>query len=296
VSCDGYNRSATALKEDDVPILKISAVHKLGAGKRYGGWSPEPPSIKDWKFADSPQADTPMPTEDTPDRRALGQNGPVVDQGDLGSCVGHSSTYGVAYLTRVDKDAHHQNVYSRLEAYYDARTADGMQWKDVDSGAYIRDAMDSFRTKGIAPERVWKYDVKKFAKTPTKTVYKEAARWKLGAHWACDTVEDMIKAIAAGCALVGGITVYSSMMTQEVAQTGKVPMPKRNEEMEGGHALYFDRYSPSQKMFRFENSWSESWGDGGYGYISAEYLANRDLADDFWAMQAESPETTPWKD
>jgi C1A family cysteine protease len=106
----------------------------------------------------------------------------------------------------------------------------------------------------------------------------------------------MMAAIAAGYALVGGIAVYDSAMTDEASQTGYFPMPKHSDELLGGHALYFDRYTKKDKRFRFLNSWGKEWGDGGYGYIDFQYLDNRNLADDFWAMTAESPATTPWKD
>ena len=49
---------------------------------RKFGWAPETPSIKDWPFKDSPYASNPMPTEDSKDRRELGLNAPVTDQGD----------------------------------------------------------------------------------------------------------------------------------------------------------------------------------------------------------------------
>lgn len=256
------------------------------------GWAPELPSMKDYKFSDSKAASVELEAESF-DRRA--ENPPVRDQGQLGSCVGFSSTYGVGWLRRHDRDKL-STVYSPLQLYYDARVRDGMEWAKVDSGAYIRDAMDSLRDAGVAPESSWKYLPKKFSTKPTASVYKAAAHWKLGAHWRCETIEDMMRAISAGFALVGGITCYASIDSDEVSRTGRLPMPARNEEVVGGHALYFDRYNQSDRLFRFLNSWGEDWGDGGYGYIPFDYLANRELADDFWAMEVESPETTPWKD
>lgn len=271
----------------------VSPVHRLSANK-FGGWAPDKPSIKDWKWADRPRTDDAVPAS-SPDRRALGLNAPVMDQGDIGSCVGCSSAYGVEFLRRTDRDKL-STQYSALFQYYSARTADGEEWRTIDSGAYIRCSMDMLRKVGIAPESRWRYDVKKFARTPTASVYKAAASWKLGAHWRCQGVEQVIEAIAAGCAVVGGISVYSSMFSPEVDRTGIVPLPTRADRFEGGHALYFDRYDMNERLVRFQNSWGEGWGDGGYGYVRFAYLDNPDLADDFWAMQREAPETTPWKD
>jgi Mimiviridae cathepsin B cystein protease len=152
--------------------------------------------------------------------------------------------------------------------------------------------MDTLRTKGVAPEANWKFNPRNLFKKPTPSVYKAAARWKLGAHWRADTLEEKLVAINAGMALVGGVAVYSTFD----GPGGHVPMPGRRDTLEGGHALYFDRFSKSQRLIRFENSWDVDWGDAGYGYFPFDYLANPDLADDFWAMEAEAPETTPWKD
>lgn len=279
--------------ENVVATKSLSTVHKLGNRPFYSGWKPEPPSIKDYRFSTSPMRAEPIPPQ-SPDRRALGHNGPVMDQGDIGSCVGCSTAYGVAFLRRTDRD-NLSTLYSALFQYYEARVADGMQWEKIDAGAYIRDSMDRLRAVGIPPASNWKYNAKLFAKKPTPSVYKAAKAWKLGAHYKIMSLTELLRALASNCAVVGGISVYDSMMTPAVERTGVVPMPRQSEEMLGGHAVYFDHYSQATRLIRFQNSWGEGWGDNGYGYIPFEYF-RPDLADDFWAMVNEAPETTPWKD
>lgn len=267
------------------------------ARARGFGWRPDVPSLKDWPFRNSRtfrELDGRWSSESL-DRRAEKLNPPVRDQGNLGSCVGFAVTSAVGFLRRTDPDILSTN-YSALMAYYEARLRDGPQWKNIDAGAYIRDAMDALRLSGVAPESRWPYREHKFSKTPPPSAYTEARRWKLGAHWRCNTVEDVIVAIDAGYPVVGGFACYSSMFTREVDRSGLIPMPNRNDQFLGGHAVYFDRYSMRDQLFRFMNSWGEAWGDGGYGYLPFLYVANRNLSDDFWAMQSESPETTPWRD
>lgn len=285
---------------------KLSQYKSRVKGK---GWRPDIPSGKDWKLAEhhpglslhNLQSLDDLPNESR-DRRADGVNGPVRDQGNAGSCVGFAATYGVDYLRRVDQDKL-STIYSPLQVYFDARVADGAEYAKVDSGAYIRDAVDQLRLLGIAPESAWPYKLapqtgvpRKLFVQPSPAVYRKAKAWKLGAHWRCSTLEEILHAIDAGLAVIGGISCYSSMFTRAVDQSGMIPMPNlRTDAFEGGHALYWDRYVISDRLVRCENSW-DGWGDGGYGYIPFEYLASRDLSDDFWALEKEAPETTPWKD
>jgi len=268
----------------------IRGIHKLDDSHRYGGWKPDRPSIKDYKFASLRAAQVQEIPNVSEDRRAKGWNAPVMDQANIGSCVGCSSCYGVYFLDDTDHDGVF-DIYSPLFAYYNARTKGGVQYKAIDSGAMIRDSMDCLRTIGAAPELDWKYVPAKFSARPPQKAFMDAKKWKLGAHYRVQGVQQIMQALAAGYAVVGGITVYASMMTEQVARTGEVPMPTSNEELLGAHALYWDMYDKPAGKVRFENSWGTGWGDNGYGYVPLEYLDNPDLADDFWAMQAEDPST-----
>jgi C1A family cysteine protease len=40
-------------------------------------------------------------------------------------------------------------------------------------------------------------------------------------------------------------------------------------------------YSRDGKYFKFKNSWSVNWGDGGYGYLPYEYMGQYCL--DAWS-------------
>jgi hypothetical protein len=156
------------------------------------GWNPDVPSCKDWLLgvAHPGLLGQDLPDE-SEDRRAL--NPIVRDQGDLGSCVGFSATYGVGWLRRTDRDKF-DTTYSPLQLYYDARVMLGPQFVDVDSGAQIRDAMDCLRLTGVAPETKYEYEIQKFTHKPPHTVYEQAARWKLGAHYRCENVHEMMAA------------------------------------------------------------------------------------------------------
>ena len=84
--------------------------------------------------------------------------------------------------------------------------------------------------------------------------------------------------------IVIGISVYESFESVEVSKTGIVPIPKDGENNLGGHAILIVGYDDDKKCFKFRNSWGESWGDKGYGYIPYNYLTNPNLAGDFWKI------------
>lgn len=54
--------------------------------------------------------------------------------------------------------------------------------------------------------------------------------------------------------------------------------------MLGGHAVLAVGYDDTASQFIVRNSWGADWGDRGYCRMPYDYLANRDLSDDFWTI------------
>jgi C1A family cysteine protease len=91
--------------------------------------------------------------------------------------------------------------------------------------------------------------------------------------------------LASGYPFVFGFSVYESFESQEVKQTGRVPMPSPNEQLLGGHAVLAVGYDDSQRRFIIRNSWGKDWGMQGYFTIPYAYLLDDNLADDFWTIR-----------
>ncbi|MCP5910458.1 peptidase, partial [Klebsiella pneumoniae] len=68
--------------------------------------------------------------------------------------------------------------------------------------------------------------------------------------------------LRAGYPFVFGFAVYDSFMSNEVAQTGKMPMPDMRERMQGGHAVRCVCYDDTMGDGHFivANSWGTRWG------------------------------------
>ncbi len=61
-----------------------------------------------------------------------------------------------------------------------------------------------------------------------------------------------------------------------------MPIPSYEDQILGGHAVCAVGFDES--YFIVKNSWGPKWGKNGYFYMPAEYLADPNLADDFWII------------
>lgn len=208
---------------------------------------------------------------------------PVEDQGPLGSCVGNAVA-GAIELLEVKRLAKHTDI-SRLFIYYHARAY--INEIRNDSGAYIRDGIKAIRKTGAAREELWPYVIDKFDDKPSPEAYADAADRKFKAYYRVLTLNAMLNALSYGYPVVFGFTVYSSFMSDWVARTGEMSMPRRGDREEGGHAVLAVGYDKKKEHIICRNSWGREWGDNGYFYMPMDYASDRNLSDDFWVLKGE---------
>ena len=77
----------------------------------------------------------------------------------------------------------------------------------------------------------------------------------------------MSLAIKGPCVI--GVSVFSGMMR---TRTGLVPMPGKKERSLGGHAICAVGYNDRRRHVKFKNSWSDKWGQNGYGFLPYVYI------------------------
>ena len=207
---------------------------------------------------------------------------PVLDQGQLGSCTANAICNAFRF------DEMKQNLAnierSRLFLYYNERVIDG----DVnsDSGATIRDGMKSVNSTGICSNEEWPYDITKFMEKPLEECYiKAKPNHSIRYQRVNQNLVDMKNSLLDGYPIIIGFRVYASMETSTVTQSGNVPLPQPDEQLLGEHAILLTGYDDDKKVFHFQNSWGEIWGDKGYGSILYDYVTNPDYASDFWIME-----------
>lgn len=203
---------------------------------------------------------------------------PVYDQGDLGSCTANALVAAYQY----DSPSF---MGSRLFLYYNERKLEN----DIpdDAGALLSDGIKCLLKYGLCPETEWPYDIPKFAVQPPNNCYTDALihRAVTVANIPND-LTTMKTILNTGFPFVAGIAIYSSFATASVAKTGMVPMPSRNDNLLGGHAVLVCGYNDKISRFIVRNSWGPDWGDKGYFYLPYNYLTNKSLSSDMWEIKA----------
>jgi C1A family cysteine protease len=266
------------LKEGRMPQRKKSSRPRT-TRRAYGyyGWVPDLPDYRDVLF----KAVRPLPPKlpDAVDLRPMCST--IEDQGALGSCTANALAGALEFLER--KDGFPFVELSRLFIYYNERLIE--KTVNSDSGAMLRDGIKSLAKEGVCPETDWPYIISQFTKKPTSSCYREAKDHQITSYQRILTIDEMLACLAEGFPFVFGFTVYESFESTHVRKTGHVELPKNGERVLGGHAVLAIGYRLQEQRFTVRNSWGTGWGQKGYCTMPFEYLADRNLSDDFWVIR-----------
>jgi C1A family cysteine protease len=266
------------------------------------GWKPDKPDVRDWKYDLSRMAgESAMPQQATlPGADKFLP--PIRNQGQQGSCTGHGTRSACQYLRAAEGQ---QSVeLSPRFAYYNGRVIEGTTQQD--GGAEIRDVVKGIAKLGIAAEVLCPYSDQIYIQRPSKNAYKEALSDVVTNYRRVDVTDDqgrtdpskrrpaIKQAILQREPVVFGFSVYENFMTEQVANSGLMPMPTGS--MDGGHCVWICAYDDSMLIHDqlggvlCGNSWGTDWGcvgptgERGYFWMPWSLVCDGNFSDDYWAL------------
>ena len=208
---------------------------------------------------------------------------PIQNQYDLGCCTGFGVSACVQYdqLSQQDPDSFHP---SELFIYYNAREILGTI--NQDSGAMIRDAIQTIGKIGVCPIDIWPYEIPKFTQRPSQESYDSAIKYIATIYSRVpQNLIDLQASLAGNHPVVFGFSIYDYMLSTEMQKIGELNMPLPTEKMHGGHCVVLVGYDDERQRFIVRNSWGEQWGQKGYFTMPYEYVLNENLSTDFWVIE-----------
>ena len=136
------------------------------------------------------------------------------------------------------------------------------------------------------PEKTYTYTRKNLFAKPSEDLYQAAANNLIAGY---ERIEDgnvtkMMACLAEGYPFVFGMIVYNQAFSI-AEKTGVMPMPKKNDDVIGGHAVIAVGYDSEQKAFIVRNSYGASWGKKGYFLLPFDFADNPELMWDCWVLK-----------
>jgi len=218
---------------------------------------------------------------------------PIYDQGALGSCTANAILFSYHYVAKF-KNNKYKHPSSRLYQYRESLLfiGDG----NDDTGAYIEDAITVPNTRGVLPEYVWPYinstvNFKILPKNQTMDSLRKLASASKGIEYNSiekgpNLIYSLENILYSGFPIVFGFWVYPSFFsTINRNRKAIVTVPKKGENILGGHAVCLVGYNRINKSFKVRNSWGPRWGDSGYFYMSYDFLLTNNVFS-FWVIKS----------
>ncbi len=247
--------------------------------RRAYGYVQDEKDELDYKYSAIRPTDVAVP----PSVDLRSQCSPVRDQGQLGACTGFAIAAGLREFMQIKQSGNCVSM-SPLFLYYEERKLEHTIQQDA--GAQPRDGMKVLTKLGCAPEADDPYNTAAFTNPPSGGAVRDAKGYTIAAYHRLANLDEIKACLAGGMGLMIGFKVYQSFESEDVAKTGKMPMPAPTESTVGGHAVFVAGYNTDPTWdgggyLIIKNSWGTDWGDQGYFYMPWAYV-QPSLVTDAW--------------
>jgi hypothetical protein len=210
--------------------------------------------------------------------------GPIKDQGDEGSCTGHAFSSAREWIARRYEKS--SPILSPQCLYVEELRAEGSYPND--DGAMPRSGAAQLTALGCCEAALYPYKPGVFT-IPTPEQAANALKYKTGAYHRIANLDDFMTCLSdpSPWPVTVGFTVYESFMSQQVADTGIMPIPKPGERLDGGHETLCLGYDAPKELALIQNSWGTAWGQKGYFWMPFQVIASPDT--DLWVVHTGRP-------
>lgn len=209
----------------------------------------------------------------------------IFDQGELGSCTANAAARCMQYDAMLDGKLTATDYLARLWIYWQERSLEG-SLSQGDTGAMGHDAFIAAAQVGVPAEKDWPYVISRFnPKTPPAKARKDAKAFYTLAktvHVVPQNDTSVRQVLSNRQTIAFGFTVHESFEDESLWRDGKMPVPKRGEQVLGGHEILLCGYLRAQPDFYLcANSWGPDWMLGGYFLFPKAQLLKASVASDF---------------
>lgn len=259
-----------------MPTKKKSGVSKT---HRIHNLVPSRNTEKDWRLehaiASEAIAAPAMKLPDSVDLREAWWN--IGDQESTGSCVGWSSTDGVAryHFVKAGKIPKTQHLSPRFTWMASKETDEFTSRAETfieEAGTSLKAAAEILRKYGAAPESLLPFHITtNLYLGKEATFYATVAKLRIASYFNLGKdLQSWRTWLATHGPILTGLYVDENWQNAAATQ-GKLDSYKASQD-NGGHAVVIVGYT-KDKRFIVRNSWGTAWGDQGFAYASEAYIA-----------------------
>ena len=232
---------------------------------------------------------------DSVDHRVTKLEGPIKNQGGVGSCTGHSLSSaldnaairaGNLKPNDLDRMTSPMHVWSRYGLPNMGAAADGnigqpvavyTTWKQNDKeacmlfqgkGSYATECAEAYGVKANG----WREDktlMAKYDKSQGEGIYKISSIEKLQVE--PPDMDELLGILAGGADIWAAFLIDGRNWMNSAMKNAVMP---DWANYSSGHAVVISGYrnTPNGRQFLIHNSWGTSWGDGGYAWLSEKMV------------------------
>ncbi len=171
---------------------------------------------------------------------------PVRDQGNEPACVAFAAA-------AVKESEEHEGQLSPRFLYERIKQPQG--------GAFPRDVVKILQKEGVPPESCYPYVPNRETK-PCPNWLEFAIPNRIKGYARLNTIDEMKRCLYESGSFIAAFYINDSWVNPE---NGIV---RAGGNITGGHAVAICGYDEDKQLLKFKNSWGETWGAGGYGFIS----------------------------